>query len=88
MSVRLVRPNTDGSNRGIGVPRHIRSGHGPEFVAKDMRSGNSNLSDEFLNGKIFYSIQELRVLPERWRAFYYTIKPQSALGCQLPAQQA
>jgi putative transposase len=30
-------------------------------------SFNSKLRDEFLNGEVFYSIKELRVLAERWR---------------------
>jgi transposase InsO family protein len=30
-------------------------------------SFNSKLRDEFLNGEIFYSMKELRVLAERWR---------------------
>ena len=30
-------------------------------------SFNSRLRDEFLNGEIFYSMKELRVLAERWR---------------------
>ncbi len=37
-------------------------------------SFNSKLRDEFLNGEIFYSIKELRVLAERWRVHYNTIR--------------
>jgi putative transposase len=44
--------------------------------------------DEFLNGEIFYLIKELRVLPERWRVFYDTIRPHLALGDQPPAPEA
>jgi transposase InsO family protein len=33
-------------------------------------SFNSKLRDEFLNGEIFYSIKEIRVLAERWRVHY------------------
>src|SRR5277367_2507368 len=40
-------------------------------------SFNSKLRDEFLNGEIFYSIKELRVLAERWRIHYNTIRPHS-----------
>jgi transposase InsO family protein len=32
-------------------------------------SFNSKLRDEFLNGEIFYSLKEVRVLAERWRAY-------------------
>jgi transposase InsO family protein len=31
-------------------------------------SFNSKLRDEFLNGEIFYSMKEIRVLAERWRS--------------------
>lgn len=35
---------------------------------------------EFMNGEIFYSIKELRVLAECWRVHYNTIRPHSSLG--------
>jgi len=96
-----------------GVPEHLRSDNGPEFVARDLRkwlagtgaktlyiepgspwengyceSFNSKLRDEFLNGEIFYSMKELRVLAERWRVHYNTIRPHSSLGYRPPAPQA
>ena len=43
-------------------------------------SFNSKLRDEFLNGEIFYSITELRVLAEHWRIHYNTVRPHSSLG--------
>lgn len=43
-------------------------------------SFNSRLRDEFLNGEIFYSIKELRVLAERWRVHSNTVRPHSSLG--------
>ena len=43
-------------------------------------SFNSKLRDEFLNGEIFYSMKELRVLAERWRVHYNTVRPHSSLG--------
>ena len=96
-----------------GVPEHLRSDNGPEFVAKDLRkwladtgaktlyiepgspwengyceSFNSKLRDEFLNGELFYSIKELRVLAERWRVHYNTVRPHSSLGYRPPAPEA
>jgi Integrase core domain len=41
---------------------------------------NSRLRDEFLNGEIFYSIKEIRILEERWRIHYHTVRPHSSLG--------
>ena len=86
-----------------GVPEHLRSDNGPEFVARDLRkwlagtgaktayiepgspwengyceSFNSRLRDEFLNGEIFYSIKEIRVLAERWRVHYNTVRSHSS----------
>ncbi len=51
-------------------------------------SFNSKLRDEFLNGEIFYSMKELRVLVERWRVHYNTVRPHSSLGYQPPAPEA
>ncbi len=51
-------------------------------------SFNSKLRDEFLNGEIFYSMKELRVLAERWRVHYNTIRPHSSLGYRSPAPEA
>jgi len=43
------------------------------------------LRDEFLNGEIFYSIKELRVLAERWCIHYNIVRPHSSLGYKPPA---
>src|SRR6267378_3340716 len=51
-------------------------------------SFNSKLRDEFLNGEIFYSLKEVQVLAERWRAHYNTIRPHSSLGYRSPAPEA
>ena len=45
-------------------------------------SFNSKLRDEFLNGEIFYSMKEIRMLAERWRVHYNTVRPHSSLGYQ------
>ena len=50
-------------------------------------SFNSKLRDEFLNGEIFYSIKELRVLVERWRVHFNTLRPHSSLGYRPPAPE-
>jgi len=49
-------------------------------LLKELESENAKLRDEFLNAEIFYSIQEMRVLAERWRVYYNTIPPHSSLG--------
>ena len=47
-------------------------------------SFNSKLRDEFLNGELFYSMKEIRVLAERWRVHYNTVRPHSSLGYRPP----
>tara|TARA_R110000751_G_C13720117_1_gene475355 strand:+ start:382 stop:1224 length:843 start_codon:yes stop_codon:yes gene_type:complete len=95
-----------------GVPGHIRSDNGPEFVAKAVRewiaavgaetafiepgspwengyceSFNSKLRDELLDGEIFYSLAEARVVVEGWRGHYNTVRPHSSLGYRPPAPE-
>jgi putative transposase len=50
-------------------------------------SFNSKLRDEFLNGEIFYSMKEIRVLAERWRVHYNTVRPHSSLDYRPPAPE-
>ena len=50
-------------------------------------SFNGKLRDELLNGEIFYSLKEARIVIEQWRQHYNTIRPHSALGYRPPAPQ-
>ena len=50
-------------------------------------SFNGKLRDECLNGEIFYSLKEARVVIEQWRNHYNTIRPHSSLGYRPPAPQ-
>ena len=50
-------------------------------------SFNGKLRDELLNGEIFYSLEEAKVLIEQWRRHYNTVRPHSALGYKPPAPQ-
>ena len=50
-------------------------------------SFNGKLRDELLNGEIFYSLEEAKVLIEQWRRHYNTVRPHSALGYRPPAPQ-
>ena len=45
-----------------------------------IESFNGKLRDELLNGEIFYTLMEAKVLIERWRREYNTVRPHSALG--------
>lgn len=95
-----------------GVPDHIRSDNGPEFVAKAVRdwiaavgaktayiepgspwengyceSFNAKLRAELLNGEIFYSLAEAKVVIETWHRHYNTKRPHSSLGYKAPAPE-
>ena len=50
-------------------------------------SFNGKLRDELLNGEIFYSLKEARVVIEQWRHHYNTVRPHSSLGYRPPAPQ-
>ena len=48
-------------------------------------SFNGKLRDELLNGEIFYSLKEAKVVIEQWRNHYNTKRPHSSLGYRPPA---
>ena len=52
-----------------------------------VESFNGKLRDELLNGEIFYTLREAKVLIERWRRHYNTVRPHSALGYRPPAPE-
>ena len=95
-----------------GVPEHVRSDNGPEFVAKAVQdwigavgaktayiergspwengfieSFNARLRDELLDGEIFYSLAEARIVIESWRRHYNTERPHGSLGYKPPAPE-
>ena len=53
-----------------------------------VESFNGKLRDELLNGEIFYTLREAKVLVERWRMHYNQVRPHSALGYRPPAPEA
>ena len=53
----------------------------------DRRNG-SQLRDELLNGEIFYTLKEAKIVIEAWRRHYNTIRPHSSLGYRPPAPEA
>jgi putative transposase len=50
-------------------------------------SFNGKLRDELLNREIFYTLKEAKILIERWRQEYNTVRPHSALGYRPPAPE-
>lgn len=53
-----------------------------------IESFNGKLRDELLNLEIFDTLLEAKVLTERWRKEYNTIRPHSSLGYNPPAPEA
>ena len=53
-----------------------------------IESFNARLRDELLNGEIFDTITEARILTERWRREYNSVRPHSGLGYRAPAPEA
>jgi transposase InsO family protein len=53
-----------------------------------IESFNGKLRDELLDREIFYTLDEAKVLIERWRQEYNTFRPHSALGYRPPAPEA
>lgn len=52
-----------------------------------IESFNGKFRDELLNGEIFTTLQEAKVLVEQWRHHYNTKRPHSSLGHRPPAPE-
>ena len=64
-----------------GIPEYIRSDNG--FC----ESFNGTFRDNLLDGKLFYSLKEARVVVGQWVKHYNHVRPHSSLGYRLPAPQ-
>lgn len=53
-----------------------------------IESFNGKLGDELLDGEVFDTLLEAKVLIERWRVRYNTVRPHSSLGYRPPAPEA
>jgi transposase InsO family protein len=53
-----------------------------------VESFNGKLRDELLDREIFYTLTEAKVLIERWRQEYNTVRPHSSLGYRPPVPEA
>ena len=95
-----------------GIPKHIRSDNGPEFIAKRLlewfkllevkplfiepgspwengycESFNGKMRDQLLNGEIFYTLLEAKIIIEKWGIHYNTQRPHSSLGGRPPVPE-
>ena len=69
---------------GVGAKTlHIEPGS--PWENGDCESFNGKLPDELLNGEIFYSLKEAKILIEQWRQHYNIVGLHSSLGNQPPA---
>jgi len=53
-----------------------------------IESFNGKLADELLEREVFDTLYEAKVLIERWRVQYNTVRPHSSLGYRPPAPEA
>jgi transposase InsO family protein len=54
---------------------------------KDLEAENARLRDELLDGEIFYSLAEAKIVIESWRRHYNTVRPHGSLGYKPPAPE-
>jgi len=52
-----------------------------------IESFNARLRDELLDGEIFYSLKEAKIIIERWRRHYNTVRPHGSLSYKPPAPE-
>ncbi len=52
-----------------------------------VESFNSKLRDELLNGEVFTTLTEAKIIIEQWRREYNQVRPHSALGYRPPAPE-
>lgn len=53
-----------------------------------IESFNGKLRDVLLNGEIFYTLNEAKVILENWRREYNHVRPLSSLGYRAPVPLA
>ena len=56
-------------------------------MGADHKRFNSKLRDELLNGELFYTLNEAKIVIEGWRRHYNTIRPHSSLRHHPPAPE-
>ena len=52
-----------------------------------IESFNARMRDELLDGEIFYTLREARIIIEQWRQHYIKVRPHSALNYRPPAPE-
>ena len=52
-----------------------------------IESFNARLRDELLDGEIFYTLAEAKIVVESWRRHFNTVRPHGSLGYKPPAPE-
>jgi transposase InsO family protein len=52
-----------------------------------VESFNARLRDELLDGEIFYTLREAKIVIESWRRHYNAVRPHASLGYRPPAPE-
>ena len=52
-----------------------------------VESFNARLRDELLDGEIFYTLKEAKIVIESWRRHYNAVRPHASLGYRPPAPE-
>ena len=52
-----------------------------------IESFNARLRDELLDGEIFYTLAEAKIVIESWRRHFNTVRPHGSLGYKPPAPE-
>ena len=62
-------------------------GKSAQIACREAGISEQSFRDELLNGEIFYSLREAKVVIGQWRHHYNTVRPHSSLGYRPPAPQ-
>ena len=52
-----------------------------------IESFNGKFRDELLDGEIFYTLAEAKIIVESWRRHFNTVRPHGSLGYKPPAPE-
>jgi transposase InsO family protein len=75
--VALLRQIEVGTSQGKSI----------SIACREAGTSDQSYRDELLNGEIFYSLKEAKIVIAQWRNHYNTVRPHSSLGYRPPAPQ-
>lgn len=53
-----------------------------------IESFNARLQDELLDGEVFYTLAEAKIIVESWRRHFNTVRPHGSLGYKPPRRRS